>query len=120
MGQKLTEISQMIEKFKQESKITRPSQKVLDALKLEMEQIDASISQCKELFLLNLNVLEDEEKLLAKEIDVYDKKILAWSTAKDASNASYLNSNREKNASSLNDRLYDSNLLKEVIDFDVI
>ena len=81
-----------------------------------MEQIDSAITSCKESFMLQLNELDDEEKVLSKEVDVYDKKILAWASNADHNN-SHINSARP--VSNLNDKFNDSNLLKEVIDFDV-
>jgi hypothetical protein len=122
MRQKLSQISQMIQKFKDESRIIKPSQQVLDTLKSLMEQIDSSITNCKESHFVTLNELEDKEKLLSKEIDAYDKKILAWNSNNDNGNTNYyMNSNRayNSNTSSASDKLADSNLLKEVVDFDV-
>jgi hypothetical protein len=106
----------MIGRFKLESQIAKPSQHVLDTLRGLMEQIDASITGCKEGFMLALNELDDEERTLAKEVDVYEKKIAAWSSS-DHSSAAHINSGRP--ASNVSDKLTDSNLLKEVIDFDV-
>ena len=107
----------MIKHFKQESKIIKPSQQVLDTLRALMEQIDASISGSKEEFLLQSNELDNEEKILAKEIDVYDKKIQNWSSNSDGGVAKASSANRAN--SSISDKLTDSNLLREVVDFDV-
>lgn len=119
MAHSLDYTSKLIEKFKQESKQVKPSPQILQVIKSLMEQIDSSIIAQKESFLNELNQLEDQEKLLAKEIDVYEKKIHSWSSASDG-NTSYVSSARPHSASGALDRLSDSKLLKEVIDFDVI
>jgi hypothetical protein len=116
VAQRLEQTSLMINRFKQESRIVKPSQHVLDTLKNLMEQIDSSITGCKQSYMLQLSELDDEEKVLSKEVDVYDRKILAWASNSDHNN-NHMNSGRP--ASSVNDKLTDSNLLKEVIDFDV-
>ena len=107
----------MILRFKRESKIVKPSQEVIDTLKVLMEQVDASISEYKEQIHLKCDEFVNEEKLLTKEIDTYDKKILAWSSAASDNVA---NTNNKNVKSELNEKLTGgSELLKEVIDFDV-
>jgi uncharacterized coiled-coil DUF342 family protein len=83
-----------------------------------MEQVDASISEYKEQIHLKCDEFVNEEKLLTKEIDTYDKKILAWSSAAASDNVA--NTNNKNVKSELNEKLTGgSELLKEVIDFDV-
>ena len=114
--QKYETLSQMIFKFKQETKIAKPSQQVIDMLKTLMDQIDDGITEYKEQHHLTYEDLSNEEKTLSKEIDVYDKKILAWtSNPETTNNTSSVNTNK----ANANDKFSGSELLKEVIDFDV-
>ena len=114
--QKLDQITQMIFKFRKESKIVKPSQEVIDTLKSLMEQVDAGISEYKEQIHAKYDEYATDEKLLSKEIDNYDKKILAWSNTTTEN----VNLNTKINKNDLNEKLTGgSELLKEVIDFDV-
>ena len=118
MVQKLDQITQLIFKFKKESKIVKPSQEVIDTLKSLMEQVDAGISDYKEQVHLKYDEYSNDEKLLSKEIDNYDKKILAWNNTENGA-TNYGTNKINKN--DLNEKLTGgSELLKEVIDFDVI
>lgn len=79
-----------------------------------MEEIDMLITESKESLLLKLEEFSNEEKLLTKELDIYDKKIQNWLLNKN--DAETITS---KKIPSLNEKYSDSDLLKEVIDFDV-
>lgn len=108
----------MIDKFKLESRKAKASDQFIETLKTLMEQIDSTISNSKEEFVLSLDELQNEEKLLSKEIEIYDKKIQNWSTNKNDMDTSFY-SNSKKNTT-LNEKYSSSSdLLKEVIDFDV-
>ena len=104
----------MVNKFKQESSTIKPSQLVLDALKALMEDIDTSISDLKEQNRIKFEEYLSDEKLLSKEIEIYDKKIHAWSTQQnDTDNP------RTTNQNDANSKISECDLLKEVVDFDV-
>ena len=111
--QQLRNISKSIKKFKQESNTIKPSQQVLDFLKSFMEEIDSSISSLKEQNLFKYEEYLNDEKLLTKEIEIYDKKIQAWSSQNDNQPLKPTNQN------DVNTKLSECDLLKEVIDFDV-
>ena len=114
---KLDQITQIVSKFKIESKIVKPSQEVIDTLKLLMEQVDAGISDYKAHIHLSYDEFLNEERLLTKEIDTYDKKILAWSSTNSETPS---NTTAKLNKNDLNEKLTGgSELLKEVVDFDV-
>ena len=114
---KLDQITQIVSKFKIESKIVKPSQEVIDTLKLLMEQVDAGISDYKAHIHLSYDEFLNEERLLTKEIDTYDKKILAWSST---SSETPSNTTAKLNKNDLNEKLTGgSELLKVVVDFDV-
>jgi hypothetical protein len=105
----------MILHFKKETKIVKPSQEIIDTLKSLMEQVDTCISEYKEQIHMKCDEFFNEEKLLTKEIDTYDKKILAWSSAPENTVVSHRIVKSE-----LNEKLTGgSELLKEVVDFDV-
>ena len=105
----------MILHFKKETKIVKPSQEIIDTLKSLMEQVDACISEYKEQIHVRCDEFVNEEKLLTKEIDAYDKKILAWSSTPENNVVSH-----RVVKSELNEKLTGgSELLKEVVDFDV-
>ena len=105
----------MILSFKKETKIVKPSQEVIDTLKSLMEKVDTCISEYKEQIHVRCDEFVNEEKLLTKEIDTYDKKILAWSSTSENTT-----SNHKMVKSELNEKLTGgSELLKEVVDFDV-
>jgi hypothetical protein len=105
----------MINTFKNESNIIKPSQDTIDLLKTLMEQIDNSISTFKQDYHTTYEQLNDEEKLLTKEIDVYDKKIIAWSNNVNE-NVNTVGSGVD--AAKIMNQNRDSSLLKEVIEFD--
>ncbi len=111
--QQLRSISKSIKKFKHESTTTKPSQQVLDFLKSFMEEIDSSMSSLKEKNLFKYEEYLNDEKLLTKEIEIYDKKIQAWSSQNDNQPLKPTNQN------DVNTKLSECDLLKEVIDFDV-
>ena len=113
--QKYETLSQMIFKFKQETRIAKPSQQVIDLLKTLMDQVDDGITEFKEQHHLTYEDLSNEEKTLSKEIDVYDKKILAWTSNPETANNTSANANK----GNANDKFSGSDLLKEVVDFDV-
>lgn len=81
-----------------------------------MEEIDTLITDSKEDIILKLEEFSSEEKLLTKEIELYDKKIQNWLLKKN----DIQSKSSAKKSNFLNDKLESSDLLKEVIDFDVI
>ena len=108
----------MINTFKNESKIIKPSQDTIDLLKSLMEQIDNSISSFKEDYHTTYEQLNDEEKLLTKEIDIYDKKIIAWSNNVNENVNTTGTGGGGGNISKIINQNSDSSLLKEVVEFD--
>jgi hypothetical protein len=80
-----------------------------------MENIEQNICNSKEHIHLKLEELFDEEKLLIKEVDIFEKKIENWFNQKFPPNehrsASTPHPNQKED--------YDSDLLPEVIAFDV-
>ena len=88
----------------------------IQLLKDLMEQIDTSISEYKEQIHLTYEELNNEEKLLSKEIEISEKKIVAWQTVNQTSES--IQKDSKKKLAESNDE-NNSNLLKEVIDFDV-
>jgi len=110
------DINNFINRFKEESKQKKPSAEKIQLLKDLMEQIDSSISEYKEQIHLTYEELNNEEKLLSKEIEIYEKKIVAWQTANQTSES--IQKDTKKKLTETNDE-NNSNLLKEVIDFDV-
>ncbi|CAF0949178.1 unnamed protein product [Brachionus calyciflorus] len=113
-NQKLSRIGQLIFKFKQESRTIKPNENFIDSLKILMEEVDMMITNSKEEILLKIEELNNEEKLLSKEIEIYDKKIQNWLLNKNDENGL----NGVKKISTINDKYSSSDLLKEVIDFD--
>lgn len=114
MSQKLRQTSQMIRKFKQESVVIKPSQQVINLLKSLMEDIDTSISDFKEQNRLKYEEYFNDEKLLSKEIETFEKKIQSWHSNKDQEQ-----NIKQNNQNDLNSKLTECDLLKEVVDFDV-
>lgn len=114
MSQKLRQTSQMIRKFKQESVVIKPSQQVINLLKSLMEDIDTSISDLKEQNRLKYEEYFNDEKLLSKEIETFEKKIQSWHSNKDQEQ-----NIKQNNQNDLNSKLTECDLLKEVVDFDV-
>ena len=116
--QAVRQISQKIIEFKRESQNIKPSQTTIESLKALMETIDSSVSDFKHQHVFKYDELSNDEKLLTKEIEIYDKKIQNWS------NSSSSATDKENNVKTTNDKLIDRfgecDLLKEVIDFDVI
>lgn len=110
------DINNFISRLKEESKQKKPSAEKIKLLKDLMEQIDTSISDYKEQIHLTYEELNNEEKLLSKEIEIYEKKIVAWQTVNQTSESTQKDS--KKKLAETNDE-NNSNLLKEVIDFDV-
>lgn len=108
-------IHQLINRFKLESKNRKQNENFIDKLKNLMEEIDSVITDSKENFLLILEEYSSEEKLLSKEIELFDKKIQNWLLNKNDGQASC----NVKKTSMINDKLESSDLLKEVVDFDV-
>jgi hypothetical protein len=77
-----------------------------------MENIEQNICNCKENIHLKLEELLNEEKLLNKEIDTFEKKIETWFNQKfDTRPTSTPNMNQKLDS--------DSDLLPEVVAFDV-
>lgn len=114
MSQKLRQTSQMIRKFKQESVVIKPSQQVINLLKSLMEDIDTSISDFKEQNRLKYEEYFNDEKLLSKEIETFEKKIQSWHSNKDQEQ-----NIKQNNQNDLHSKLTECDLLKEVVDFDV-
>lgn len=86
-----------------------------------MEDIDSNISAQKEETLNGLESLYDQEKILNKELEIYANKITSWSMHNNSSkiyDADDSASGGAAKAKKIN--LSNSDLLKEVIDFDVI
>ena len=110
------DINNFISRFKEESKQKKTSAEKIQLLKDLMEQIDTSISEYKEKIHLTYEELNNEEKLLCKEIEIYEKKIVAWQTVNQTSES--IQKDSKKKLTESNDE-NNSNLLKEVIDFDV-
>ena len=104
----------MVNKFKAESKSVKPQQDMIETLRALMEHIDTSIGALKEDFHLSYERLANEEKLLNKEIDVYDKKLIQWSNNENSNNVKQVKGDMNGAAG-----LGGSELLKEVIEFDV-
>ena len=82
-----------------------------------MESVEVSVGDFKEQQRRKFDELTNDEKILIKEMDIYDKKIQSWATAaKD-------NEHREVGAARAcltSDRNAENcELLKEVVDFDV-
>lgn len=106
----------MVHRFKQESVVIKPSQQIIDLLKSLIEDIDTSITKFKEDTRVKFDEYENDEKLLSKEIEIYNKKIQTWSSN---------NNDTETNVKSQiandlnNNKLTEYELLKEVVDFDV-
>ena len=118
MAQAVRQISQKIIEFKRESQNIKPSQDTIESLKVLMETIDSSVSDFKHQHVIKYDELSNDEKLLTKEIEIYDKKIQNWSNC--SSNAADKENNAKPNNDKLIDRFGECDLLKEVIDFDVI
>lgn len=106
----------MIKRFKQESVVIKPSQQIIDLLKSLIENIDTSITKFKEDNRLKLDEYENDEKLLSKEIEIYNKKIQTWSS----NNGTESNIRSQSTNDISNNKLTEIELLKEVVDFDVI
>ena len=77
-----------------------------------MEEIDESIARSKEEHRVRQEELAQDEKLLAKEVDNYEKKISAWSNEST-------HDVEPKMGGEIISKQNECNLLKEVIEFDV-
>jgi hypothetical protein len=85
-------------------------------LKSLMESVEAALSQFKEQHVLDYDELLNDEKLLSKEIEIYDKKIQNWSTTSQP-----VETENKQPLAGIKDRNTENcELLEEVIEFDVI
>lgn len=104
----------MIEGFRlQPKQVRNPTDKMIEQLKSQMDEIDVALCEFKR---ANFDVYESlvhDEKVLTREVEVYDAKIANW-----AKNPGGSNSDRP-NVSLLSEKLSQSERLKEVIEFDV-
>lgn len=116
LGQKIRHISQTIQNFKKESRAVKPSANAVEILKSLMESVESALSDFKEQQILDCDELLNDEKLLSKEIEIYEKKIHNWST--DTQTPVEVGSNRA--VSGIKARNSENcELLAEVIEFDV-
>ena len=111
-------IDQIIHNFKQESRAIKPSNNAVDILKNLMESVEISLSEFKEQHRLQFDEMSNDEKILSKEMEIYEKKIQNWSTT----NTEIIGNTKLPVGSGLG--LMDKNsenceLLKEVVEFDV-
>lgn len=112
---KLSRIRQSIEAFRMQLKLVKnPSDKIIEELKMRMDQIDAALVDFKQANLAEAESLQHEEKILSREVDAYEIKITNW-----MKNPNVLNANRPKSKQYLSEKLIQSDLIKEVVDFDV-
>lgn len=80
-----------------------------------MESVESTVSDFKEQHHLKFEELTNDEKLLTKEIEAYEKKIHNWTTSQNNQK-----DNEVKITPGLsNKNSENSDLLKEVVDFDV-
>ena len=127
MSEKLNQIALSVIRFKEESRrrLSEPTQANIDSLRALMEHVDGSISAYKQQHHVAYQQLCDEEKLLAKELDIYEKKIAAWAAAgngdahQQQQQHAAASGKRAESVGSNNNNNSGSELLKEVIDFDV-
>ena len=126
LSEKLNQIALSVIRFKEESRrrLSEPTQANIDSLRALMEHVDGSISAYKQQHHVAYQQLCDEEKLLAKELDIYEKKIAAWAAA---GNSDAHQQQQQQHAAASGKRAESvgsnnnngSELLKEVLDFDV-
>lgn len=115
--EKLRRIRDLIAKFRAQPKQQlKPSPKLIEALKSQMDEIDSNITNLKAQTNSNLESLSHEEKLLTREMEVYDAKITNWLKNPNGGGAQ---TERPNATAGLNEHFSQSELLKEVIDFDV-
>ena len=114
MSYKLRQISQLTKQFQQDSRTIKPNEQVIKSIKALMEEIDESIADFKEENRAKLEEFANDEKLLAKELDNYEKKIQSWNSANetDYEPKSCIGIDSNQNQT-------ECNLLKEVVEFDV-
>ena len=115
LGQRIKNISQTIKNFKSDARSIKPSQNAVEILKSLMENVEMVVSNFKEDHRSICDQLANDEKLLTKEIEIYEKKIQNWATSANNDNESQLKTNiiiKDKDSENCE-------LLKEVVDFDV-
>jgi hypothetical protein len=132
----LSKTNQLIKKFQNEVKSIKPTpesiQKIqklnelnnelyfidVEKLRLMMENIESSVYSFKENQKVKFDEYLNEEKLLQKEIEAYDKKFDIWLNQKNNG----FKSERSHSTTNLKDFIENngSELLPEVITFDVI
>ncbi len=117
LSQLIRSIGQEINGFKNKSRAIKPSPQAVDILKDLMESVEVSISDFKEKQRLKFDELTNDEKILLKEMENYEKKIQSWATVTNE------NEHREAEAAKggfVSDKnAKNCELLKEVVDFDV-
>lgn len=86
---------------------------MIEQLKAQMDEIDSALTDFKRANFTYCEEMSHEEKILSREVDVFETKITSW-----AKNQTGSNSDRP-NVTLLNEKLSQSELLKEVVDFDV-
>lgn len=111
---RIRRIRQLIEAFRAQPKLVKnPSDKMIEQLKIQMDEIDSQLTEFKKHNFACSEELSHDEKILSREVEVYETKITNWSKNQTGSNSD------RPNVSLLNEKLSQSELLKEVVDFDV-
>lgn len=90
---------------------------MIEQLKRQMDEIDLALTEFKKANFSACESLGHEEKILSREVDVYDTKITNW--LKNGGNSDRPQT-ATANVSLLSEKLSQSELIKEVVDFDVI
>ena len=90
---------------------------MIEQLKRQMDEIDLALTDFKKANFAACESLGHEEKILSREVDVYDTKITNW--LKNGGNSDRPQT-ATANVSLLSEKLSQSELIKEVVDFDVI
>jgi hypothetical protein len=111
-------IGQEINNFKSKSRSVKPSPQAVEILKGLMESVEASLGDFKEQQRQKFYELTNDEKILIKEMETYEKKIQSWTTVDKDSERREVGAARTGLVSS-DKNAENCELLKEVVDFDV-
>lgn len=113
--EKLKRIRQLVGMFRSQPKLVKnPSERMIEELRQQMDEIDATLIEFKKANLVTVETLTYDEKILGREVEAYETKITNW-----LKNPNGANTERPANVSLLNEKLSQSELIKEVVDFDV-